>query len=340
MKIKLTLLLLLTNFAFSQVTDLLTNLNSAGISNLTYKDNFIYFNSYVDKKIYRFDYTLPNPSYELVSQFNENPNFVYVKNNTLYVGVENPYKTYKIDLSSLNSPPMLLANIAGPMAQINDELYIGQYVASKIVKINLITNIQSDALLGYKPNFFTIYENQLYFTSNYTNKLYKFDVTINCLDVILNNLNYASGIIMNDELLFICESSGNSISFYSKLDFQFQNLIQLQPNSWPNGVIIIGNELFFIQTVAGKISKLPITPLLSNISFVNTDPKIKIYPNPSTEVINIDSKYLFEKYSIYNNEGKLIQNSTITNNKINVSELPKGQYVLMLDKHSNTFLKN
>lgn len=340
MKSKLLLLLLMTNFIFCQVTDVLTNFNSAGLSNLTFRNNFIYFNSYVEKKVYRFDYTLANPIVELVYQFSENPNFVYIENDILFVGVENPFKTYKINLNNDNFNAQFLTNIAGPMVQINNDLYIGQYSASKIVKIDLATSIQTNLLIGYKPNFFTVCENKLYFTSNYTNTLYKYDVCSGTLDTVLSNLNYASGIVMNEELLFICESSASSISIYSNQSFQFQSLVTLQPNSWPNGVVLIGNDLFFVQTIAGKISKMPIDTFLNNAGCLTIDSKIKIYPNPSVEVINIDSKYTFEKYSIYNNEGKLIQNSTITNNKINVSELPKGQYLLMLDKHSNTFLKN
>ncbi len=340
MKTKLLLLLLVTNFVFCQVTDVLTNFNSAGLSNLTFRSNYIYFNSYVEKKVYRFDYTLTNPIVELVYQFSENPNFVYIENDNLFVGVENPFKTYKIDLNSDDLNAQFLANVAGPMIQINNDLYIGQYSVSKIVKIDLTTSVQTNLLVGYKPNFFTVCENKLYFTSNYTNTLYKYDVNSGTLDTVLSNLNYASGIVMNEELLFICESSASSISIYSNPSFQFQTLVQLQPNSWPNGVVLIGNDLFFVQTIAGKISKMPINTFLGNSSFLEPDPKIKIYPNPTVEVINIDSKYTFEKYRIYNNEGKLIQKSKITNNKINVSELSKGQYVLMLDKHSNTFLKN
>lgn len=340
MKTKLLLLLLVTNFIFCQVTDVLTNFNSAGLSNLTYKSNFIYFNSYVEKKVYRFDYTLTNPTVELVYQFTENPNFVYIENDNLFVGVENPFKTYKINLNADDFIIELVANVAGPMVKIDDYLYIGQYSSSKIVKINLTTSSQTDLLVGYKPNFFTVCENKLFFTSNYTNTLYKYDPSCGTLDTVLNNLNYASGIVMNEELLFICESAASSISIYSNPSFQFQSLVPLPPNSWPNGAILIGNNLFFVQTIAGKISKMPINTFLGNSNFLTNDPKINIYPNPSVEVINIDSKYTFENYSIYNNEGKLIQNATITSNKINVSELPKGQYILMLDKNSNTFLKN
>ena len=341
MKTKLLLLLLLTNFVYSQVTDVLTNYNSAGISNLTYKDNFIYFNSYVEKKIYRFDYTQTNPTVELVYQFSENPNFVFVKNDILYVGVENPYQTYKINLASDNFYTTPVANVAGPMVQINDDdLYIGQYAASKIVKVNLTTLQQSDVLVGYKPNFFTVYNNKLFFTSNYTNALYKYDASTGNLDTVLNNLNYASGIVMNDTSFYICESAASSISWYTNPDFQFESMVQLPANSWPNGSIIIDNELFFVQTIAGKISKMTINTTLSTTHFANQESKIMIYPNPSSDTIKVESLYAFDTYQIYDMQGKLIENKEMNNNSINISNLSKGKYILALDKMRHSFIKN
>lgn len=336
---KLILLLLISNCVYSQITDLVSNLNTAGVSNLTYKDNFIYFNSYVEKKVYRFDYTIPNAPLQLVHQFNENPNFVYIKNNNLFVGVESPYKTYKIDISSTSFQPVVIANVAGPMAQFNDDLYIGQYAAAKIVKINLNTSVQTDALTGYKPNFFMLQDNQLYFTSNDTNKLYLFNTATCGLTVLMNNLNYASGIVMNEESFVVCESRSNSISYYSKNNYQFQNGIQLQANSWPNGATMINNDLYFVQTVAGKISKMSLENSLNNTNFVNSDTKINVFPNPSSDVLNIESKYAFEDYKIYDATGRLIKGSNLIDNKINVSDLSKGQYILMLDKNSHNFIK-
>lgn len=340
MKTKLILLLLVTNFVYCQVTDVLTNLNATGVSNLTYKDNYIYFNSYVNKKVYRFDYTLPNSPVELVYQFNENPNFVYVKGNNLFVGVENTFKTYKINLLEQTLQPILIANIAGPMVQINNNLYIGQYAASKISKIDLNSNTQCDVLTGYQPNFFTIYNNELFFTSNVTNMLYKLNPNTDSVTIVLNNLNYASGIIVNENFLFICESRENTLSFYSQPSFQIDNSIALPTNSWPNGMIQINEDLYFVQTISGKISKLALNSLLSNTNFNSSKTtKTTIYPNPSSDFILISGKRIFDKYEIYDINGKLVQKAKLDNNKIGITSLAKGVFTLMLDNYSQTFIK-
>ena len=344
MKNKFLLLLLIVGFSFtySQVTDVITNLSSAGIANLTYKDNYIYFTSYTQKKVYKFDYTSTNPTAELVYQFNENPNYLYISNNTLYVGVESPFKTYSIDLNYQNVQPVLFANFCGPMVQMNNNLYIGQYVAGKIIKIDLLTNTQTDVLVGYKPNFFTLHNNELYFTSNTTNTIYKYNAQDNTTTNIMNNLNYASGIAMNDDFLLICESIGNSISYYSLPNYQYTNIIQLSPNSWPNGSVIINNELYFTQTVAGKISKLQLNGLsgtLANNMPSKQSNSTSIYPNPTKDLFTIKSDIQIEKYEIYNIEGKLVQNSNVQNNKVDVSELSNGTYMLLLDNQPITLIK-
>ena len=339
MKAKLLFLLFMCNILTAQVVDVITNLNAAGVSNLTYKDNYIYFNAYSQKKIYRFDYTLPSPVPELVYTFNENPNFMYVSNNILYVGVESPYKTYKIDLSSSIIQPILIANIAGPMAQLGNELFIGQYVAGKISKLNLTTNTISDVILGFKPNFFTLKGDEIYFTSNHTNTLYKFNSTCNTPETLLSNLDYVSGIVFKDDILYICESMNNSISYYTQPEYRLDSLVQLAPSSWPNGNLIINDNLFFIQTSAGKISKIPLNTALSNNSYNTTNQSIVIYPNPATDLITIKSNDNHTNYKIFDNKGIIVQNSALSNNEINIANLSTGVYTLFLDNYSKTFIK-
>jgi hypothetical protein len=346
MKTKLFLLaaFLMINLNYGQVIDVITNFNSAGITNLAYKDNYIYFTAYSNKKVYKFDHTSTTPTVELVFQFNESPNFIYINNNILYVGVESPYKTYKIDLSSPNIQPIVIATIAGPMAQINNDLYIGQYVSEKISKINLLTSVVTDVLTNYKPNFFALLNNELYFTSNTANSLFKYDCTTNSVTTILSGLNYASGIVLNDENLFICESSGNSISYYSLPNFQMTSNIQLPPSSWPNGITIVNDDLYFIQTVSGKISKVALNSLnnatLDTSSPIKSSESLVVYPNPSNGIINLKSELQIEKGQIYDLKGNLVSTLNIKNNQIDISNLNTATYLLSVNGQTTKIVKN
>lgn len=340
MKAKLFLLLLIGNSVSAQVVDVFSNLNSAGVSNLTNCDTYIYFNSYTQKKVYRFNHSVENPEYELVYTFNESPNFIYVNNNILYVGVESPYRTYKIDLLNPVIQPIQIANISGPMTVLDNNLYIGQYSAGKISKINLTNYQVTDVLVGYKPNFFAVKNNQIYFTSNYTNTLYKFNPINISLEVVLSNLDYVSGIVFYDNILYLNQSMSNSISTFTPPNTQLTNYIQLAPSSWPNGSTVVSNNLYFIQTSAGKISKSTLNNTLSSESFeTNSKSKIVLYPNPAKEVVQLKSELELTDYKIYNNNGILVQNATLNSNEINISKLSSGVYTICFDGVSKTFIK-
>ncbi len=333
----------MANVVYCQVVDVITNFNGAGIVNIAHKGNYIFFTSYSQKRIYKFDHTAAVPAAEIVHQFIENPNFIYVHDNFLYVGTENTYKTYKIDLNSSIVQPVVIANIAGPMAQIGNKLYIGQYVAEKISTIDLTTLVKTDILTNYKPNFFALHNNELYFTSNTTNTLYKYNSTTNNVSTILSNLNYASGIVLNNQNLFICESSSSTITYYSLPNFEYVSNIQLPPNSWPNGITILNDYLYFVQTIPGKISKIPLNAIsnssLSNTFFENTKESMAIYPNPSEGVFNIKSETLLENAEVYDLGGKLVMNLKISNNQFDLSALNSGTYMLSANGETKQLIK-
>ena len=333
----------MANVVYCQVIDVITNFNGAGIVNIAHKDNYIYFTSYSQKRIYKFDHTAAIPSVEIVHQFNENPNFIYIKNNFLFVGTENTYKTYRIDLSSSIVQPILIANIAGPMAQIDNKLYVGQYVAEKISTIDLTSLVITDILTNYKPNFFAFHNNELYFTSNTTNKLYKYNSIANNVSIMLSNLNYASGIVFSNDNLFICESSSNTITYYAMPSFQYVSNIQLPTNSWPNGITIVNDHLYFVQTIAGKISKLPLSAIINNtlssIQFEDTKENMAIYPNPSEGIFNIKSDVLIENAEVYDSNGKLVMQLKISNNQFDLSALQTGTYLLSSNGETRQLIK-
>ncbi len=70
---------------------------------------------------------------------------------------------------------------------------------------------------------------------------------------------------------------------------------------------------------------------------------VNVYPNPVNEVIKITPTKPFTKnveYSILNNQGSIIRNSTpLINNKINVENLKPGTYFLRVNDNSNSFTK-
>lgn len=66
-----------------------------------------------------------------------------------------------------------------------------------------------------------------------------------------------------------------------------------------------------------------------------TDNSIRIYPNPTNEIIKIESNRLFDNITITNVLGDVVYNSDFKP-KINISDLPTGIYILRLSAEGET----
>ncbi|MCD6227177.1 T9SS type A sorting domain-containing protein [Candidatus Micrarchaeota archaeon] len=70
--------------------------------------------------------------------------------------------------------------------------------------------------------------------------------------------------------------------------------------------------------------------------YVNENKKIelKVSPNPANSTINIEvsNVYLINKIvSIYNDKGRLMFRTQIDNNRIDISQLPSGKYIIIVN---------
>lgn len=67
-----------------------------------------------------------------------------------------------------------------------------------------------------------------------------------------------------------------------------------------------------------------------------TAEKIKLYPNPVKDVLNIQSAYPIKEIGIYDIQGKLIQTASNTN-KISLASLPKAMYLVQVETEKGRF---
>ena len=98
-------------------------------------------------------------------------------------------------------------------------------------------------------------------------------------------------------------------------------------------------ELFISEYYGNKISKIDLTPL--SINDFSIEKKLILYPNPTSDLIQISGLTNQENYRLYNQLGKeLIGGSIFNNDKIDVQNLTNGLYFLKF-KNGNTlkFLK-
>ncbi|MET3534961.1 fibronectin type III domain-containing protein [Chryseobacterium limigenitum] len=78
---------------------------------------------------------------------------------------------------------------------------------------------------------------------------------------------------------------------------------------------------------------------LNNIDSVtaNHAKEIKLYPNPAIDILNVNNISDNAIYKIYNSTGKMINSGNITQNKINVSQLSQGIYIIMIEQGKDIF---
>lgn len=123
--------------------------------------------------------------------------------------------------------------------------------------------------------------------------------------------------------------SGDGFKYMSSLNTHFG--LGSTPNiekvvvKWPSGTVdIIENPAIDTPLFVQEGSTLGLSKSEKD-SFI-------LYPNPAKEVLNIKANNTFAPTSatIYSTDGKLLSNQKLENNKLNVSHLSTGNYVVIL----------
>lgn len=112
-----------------------------------------------------------------------------------------------------------------------------------------------------------------------------------------------------------------------------------------NVAVAISSNLKYILAWTQTKTGMKITRIQLPENFLATQSpviknEVKLYPNPVTDVLNIDSKDKVESVKIYNAAGQLVNQSKLdANKKINVASLTTGVYNVNVttDKGSQTY---
>ena len=104
-------------------------------------------------------------------------------------------------------------------------------------------------------------------------------------------------------------------------------------------------EGFPILTVTEQLGQITSTvfndDMTVGVEDAGNKPKIKIYPNPVTEVLNLELNNSNYSITIIDLSGRaILQPNTLSPNQINVSSLPKGVYFIkLINSESNEILQ-
>ena len=102
--------------------------------------------------------------------------------------------------------------------------------------------------------------------------------------------------------------------------------------SWFNGVI---DDIHLYNRVIteDEIKALYEGAISKTTDLYNLD--VNVYPNPTSKMLNFCNLSSMASVSIYDLNGKLLLNTSILNNQIDMSELPKGIYAVVIKDKNN-----
>ncbi len=105
------------------------------------------------------------------------------------------------------------------------------------------------------------------------------------------------------------------------------------------------NNVPEIRDFINNISASNVITSKTTTSVESDDNRIEIYPNPTTNYLNVGQQYLNSEYEIVSLEGLVTQTGTINSNQIMLEKLSTGTYIIRISDRSgniNTakFVKN
>lgn len=99
------------------------------------------------------------------------------------------------------------------------------------------------------------------------------------------------------------------------------------------------NSMFGQELLVGNLSNLTLNTTDFPPNIHEDKSNIKIYPNPTANYLNIETKDNIDEINLYNNNGQLIKIHLNPTKSINLSKYPKGIYYIRIKTNTTTETK-
>lgn len=361
---------------FSQVADIFTGADDSNPSNLCVFNNQLYFSAYNDVKgseLYSCDLNTLNVSCLDLATNEKSSNFQdpCVYNNKLYFSAfdeTNGSELWSYD--GTNAPTIVSDFVAGSnglspqdLIVFNDILFFTGTTdanGSELFKydgtnVSMVADINTGTT-GSHVDSKTINNNKLYFSAYVENKtqLCVFDGT-SVKQVVFGPSpapNPSHFIAFDGNLFGQAHNSDTGTELFYLAD-DVVTMLDIEPamianrfvkSSKPESIIVIGDKLYFVAEVARKRNIFVLSK--SGATAISTPQKqvaFSITPNPASDFININlgNGTLQGMVTIFDISGQQVISQTIeaNNNRINISALAKGIYIVSFNNGTETFMQ-
>lgn len=105
--------------------------------------------------------------------------------------------------------------------------------------------------------------------------------------------------------------------------------------------VIAGYTSFFCSDRAFGLTRISSTQSLNSDEFENSNETVKIYPNPTTSIVNVNCNTTIHRLELFDIQGRILETNLVqeSNSKIDVSSRPKGVYFLKIETQQGSKVK-
>lgn len=340
-------LLLFTLFIFSivkaQTISTVFSNYTTNTSGMAINGNTLYAGGFFDGNIYKIDLSQSNPTASLYIAAQEDIYDLCIKGNYLYVSLNGVTaasgKIIRIDITQPTPTIEDVVSLPFPNGITADNQYLYVNSENKIFRIDLnapnatpvvvVSNLNLDRFLG--TNGLLVIGNYI-FASNPT-KLVKYNLGETNPQAILVATGFTTlqGIVKGetDTIIYGTEYNPDHVVKINTTDGTFSQ-IATTPAGTNWDIIFSGNSFYVSNLEGGDIIKIDMS---LSVDDFNKD-RIKIYPVPSTDIINFEKGVFL---GLTDMSGKHIAIKNSNGNSIDISDLPKGTYIVRLNVEGKIF---
>lgn len=270
-------------------------------SGMEYKDGFLYVAEWGAGKVIKLDLSQPNPSPIDVTLTGSTPNDLLFIGNVLYYSISNSNVIYKYDINlTTQTSETVVITPNGPLGlEFKDgRLYIALSLLDAIYSIDL--NDENAELDVFIEN-----ETEMNHPVN--------------LEFYNNDLYIAN--LYSDNIL---KGNVENEPFYVEEIVAFNGARDLLIDE---GILYYCNSAYIYRIDLSTLGTEDVTYK-----------KIKLYPNPTNNEINISNLNSPRNFKLYDSQGRTIKDGTLQpNEKLDVSDLKAGCYFIKFENEDETF---